>query len=154
MPHGELDSAGVLCQAGEFHTAVNRHAECGQPFREHAFGFGLRSEQRVGVGAVDAAEGDVKQPASIAVHLHPRRLHAGCDEVVEHSHSIEHVEAPGVQRDRTRLVGGRGQLVDDPDVHAVTGQFARGDEADGACADNHDVGGLGRGAHGVLLIFT
>jgi hypothetical protein len=47
--------------------------------------------------------------------------------------------------DRTRFVGGHVQLVYDPDTHSSTGQLARGDQADGACADDYDIGVLGGG---------
>ena len=59
-----------------------------------------------------------------------------------------------MDRDRTRLIRRLGALVDDPDGHASACQFTGGDEADGAGADDHDVGVLGCGAHVVSPNFT
>ena len=132
----------VLGQRDQLDTALDGDPERLQVLAQHALGLGLRRGQRERERAVDVTERDAEQLAVPGVQLHRGGLDPGAQHLVDDAHPVEHVQAAGVHRDGAGLVGGLRQLVDHPHADAAAGEFAAGDQAHGAGADDDDVGVL------------
>jgi hypothetical protein len=70
----------------------------------------------------------VGEVTAAGVHLHLGRLNPGRDKLLQQPHAVEHLQAAGVNGDRPRLGGRRGQLVDHPDGNLAPGKFTGGDQ--------------------------
>ena len=89
-----------------------------------------------GCGVSRPSKIDMRQPGRARDDVGARRFEARIDESRAAAHAVDQLERAAPDHDGLRLVGPRGGLVDDPDADAVTRQFRRHGQPDGASAND------------------
>ncbi len=131
----------VLLEADQPDVALDRGAECGEPFPQDPLGLVLRD--------ADEPERDVRQrwelePADLlTVHVGdlPGELDGGVEDLSHDAHPLEDLQGARLDADGLGVLRRFEQLVDDAAVDATAPQLDGGGQPDGAGSGDEDVSG-------------